>query len=269
MQDSTRSRQVIAVCGKGGVGKTAFSAMLTRALIDRGESAEIARTSRLLVIDADPALGLAIALGLDVPRTIADVREEIIATARSRDADLQAELAAMLDYLVFESLVETDTYAFLAMGRTEAAGCYCSVNNLLKDAIQLLSAEFDTILIDGEAGLEQINRQVMGDIDELVLLTDGSARGLHTVRQLIELAGNGDAAHVGNIGVVLNRPMVETAALETAIASLGTRLLGVVPADPEVAAYDACGRSLMGLPDSSPAAVATARIAEALGSKHG
>lgn len=249
--------RTIAVCGKGGVGKTAFSAMLTGAL-SRGHS------GRLLVIDADPALGLAMALGVETAKTIADVREEIVAAARSKDADLQVELAATLDYLVFESLVETDEFAFLAMGRTEAAGCYCSVNNLLKDAIGLLSGNFDTIVVDGEAGLEQINRQVMGDIDELVLLTDGSARGLRTVSLLMELTGAGGVVDVGGVGVVLNRPLVGTAELETAIEDLGARLLGVVPMDPYVAEFDARGCSLTRLPATSPAAGAVALIAENL-----
>ena len=39
--------KVVAVCGKGGVGKTAFTTMLTKVLKDDPD------TGRLLVVDAD------------------------------------------------------------------------------------------------------------------------------------------------------------------------------------------------------------------------
>ena len=69
---------LISVCGKGGTGKTVFTAMMTRALIDSG------RAGQLLVIDADPALGQLSALGARVARTMGQVREDIIRTARAR-----------------------------------------------------------------------------------------------------------------------------------------------------------------------------------------
>ncbi|MCP4690409.1 MAG: AAA family ATPase, partial [Desulfobacterales bacterium] len=46
----------IAVSGKGGVGKTTFSALLARALNKQGK--------RVLAIDADPDANLAAALGV-------------------------------------------------------------------------------------------------------------------------------------------------------------------------------------------------------------
>ena len=55
---------LISVCGKGGTGKTVFTAMMTRALLDSG------RAGKLLVIDADPALGQLSALGATVTRTM-------------------------------------------------------------------------------------------------------------------------------------------------------------------------------------------------------
>lgn len=258
MAANTPKRKVIAVCGKGGVGKTAFTAILTRVLVDRGDA------GRLLVIDADPALGLALALGIRAPKTIADVRSSVLEAARSKDASFKIELAGMLDYLVFESLVETDDYAFMAMGRTEAAGCYCSVNSLLRDSIEILSASFDTILIDGEAGLEQINRQVMGKLDALVLLTDGSARGLRTVELLFEIASAEKIITADAIRVVLNRPQNNGSGCEDSIASLGTALLGVIPFDPAVANYDAAGLSLMKLPLDSPALRAVSIMAKTI-----
>ena len=111
--------KVIAVCGKGGVGKTAFSALLVRACVRSGSC------GRLLVVDADPAFGLALALGVNVSQTIGEVRERIIRTAREGSASDEEELASRLDYLVFEAMEETDDFAFIAMGRSDSLGCYC------------------------------------------------------------------------------------------------------------------------------------------------
>jgi CO dehydrogenase maturation factor len=246
---------VVAVCGKGGVGKTAFTALLTRELAGHPES------GRLLVVDADPALGLAVALGLDVSKTIGEVRERVIKTAQTNDREEAEALADELDYLVLESLVETDTYAFLAMGRSEALGCFCSVNDLLRDAIELLSERFDTVIIDGEAGLEQINRQVLGELDCLLLLTDGSTRSLRTVELLQNIAEqNGIAAHEG-IGVVFNKSILsEEEILDLSNAS-GLHVYGVIPADDEVAFHDATTQPLLLMSKESKAVQAVSGIA--------
>ncbi|MEM2096713.1 MAG: ArsA-related P-loop ATPase, partial [Methanothrix sp.] len=61
--------RVIAITGKGGTGKTAVAALLVRYLIKSG------RKYRVLVIDADPDSNLADALGVEVTKTVGDMRE--------------------------------------------------------------------------------------------------------------------------------------------------------------------------------------------------
>lgn len=91
------ARQVIAVCGKGGVGKTAYTAMLTRVLASRPNN-------RLLVVDADPALGLNYALGRESEKTIGSIRDEVIHTAEKggRD-DLKAMAVKSITWLPRQS----------------------------------------------------------------------------------------------------------------------------------------------------------------------
>jgi CO dehydrogenase maturation factor len=167
---STSMKRLVAVCGKGGTGKTAFTAMMTKALL------ESHLAGKLLLIDADPALGLPNALGVKVKRTMGQIRENIIKTARTADQSEKTQIADRLDYMILEALIETDGYALLAMGRTETLGCFCPVNDLLRGAIETLSKSFDTIIIDGEAGVEQINRQVVRHVDTLVIVSDHRQR---------------------------------------------------------------------------------------------
>jgi len=142
-----------------------------------------------------------------------------------------------------------------------SAGCFCSVNELLRDAITKLSSRFGTIIVDGEAGIEQINRQVLGRLDALAVLTDGSARGGRTIDLLREIAESEDIVDAAAIGVVVNRAMAPSAQV---YVPDGVRLLGEVPFDRDVAEFDATGKPLLGLPWDSPAYHAVWHIAEAL-----
>ena len=132
-ESRTSGKLVIAMCGKGGAGKTAFTAMARTVLSKSG------RAGKLLLIDADPAMGLTHAVGVGVRRTMGEVREEIIGTAKGGKQEEKARLADKLDYLTLEALTETDEFALVAMGRTETLGCYCPVNSLLRDSIEDLT----------------------------------------------------------------------------------------------------------------------------------
>ena len=250
IESQPRKTRLIALCGKGGTGKTAISAMITRVLIDEAES------GTLLLIDADPAMGLPHALGTTVKRTMGQVREEIIKTARGSDAQRMAWLSDRIDYMVFEALIETDKFALLAMGRTESLGCFCPVNDLLRDAIEVLSQNFATVIIDGEAGLEQINRQVIQRLDTLIIVSDATSRGIHTASQIKKMVQNDKVIECGDVGLVFNRVQQNASLLTKAAKDMDLRVLGYIPQDEEVARFDLIGKTLLELPPDSSALTA-------------
>lgn len=238
---------IIAVVGKGGVGKTALSAMLARELLDAGNQP-------LLLIDADPAGGLVSTLGERAAKTLAEVRAEVIALARKMNDDAKLALADQVDYLLLEALAERGDHALLPMGLSKEKGCFCPVNKLLRSSIEYLINDFAAILIDAEAGIEQINRQVTERVSHILVVVDGSVRSLETLH-LIEKALPG-----ANLAVVANRLPAFTA---EALASRAP-LLGVIPDDPLLGAFDREGRSLWELPPESPARRAVADVARRL-----
>jgi CO dehydrogenase maturation factor len=257
----TNGKRLLSVCGKGGAGKTAITAMMTRALMESG------RAGALLVIDADPALGQVSALGVrahDVNggRTMGEIREEIIRTAKEGNRDAKADLAAKLDYMVFEALTELDGFAFLAMGRTETLGCYCPVNSLLRRAIETLTHSFDTILIDGEAGLEQINRQVTRHLDTLLIVSDPSSRGLETAAMINDMVQRDKLIDCRRVGIIFNRVLDNVDLLNQSAERIGVDVLALVPHDPAVAAHDLRGRPIHDLPADSVAQTAVRRLVE-------
>lgn len=253
--DSGSSRRLVAICGKGGTGKTVLAALTTKVLIEHN------RAGRLLLIDADPAMGLCNALGVKVRQTMGQVREEIIKTAR-KGRDERKRLLEMLDYLILQTLTETDKFALIAMGRTETLGCFCPVNSLLREAIESLSQNFDTLIIDGEAGLEQINRQVMQRVDTLVIVSDATSRGIETARLIKGMVEHERIVECKTVGLVFNRVQGNEQMLKESAKKLGLAVFGYIPQDSEIAHYDLIGKPIIQL-TSSPALDAVRHIVQA------
>jgi CO dehydrogenase maturation factor len=239
------AKRLVAVCGKGGTGKTVFTAMMARALLESGKA------GKLLLIDADPAANLPNVLGLAVKRTMGQIREEIINTARSGDQDEKRELGRMLDYMVMEALHETDSFALLAMGRTETLGCFCPLNDVLRGAVETLSKSFDTIIIDGEAGLEQLNRQVMRRVDTLVIVSDATSRGMRTASLIKGMIQNDRVIQCDRMGIVFNRVQGNEELLRQMAGEMELEVLGYIPQDDDIAYYDLVGRPITELPSST------------------
>jgi CO dehydrogenase maturation factor len=253
---SDQNNKLIAVCGKGGVGKTALTAMMSRALV------ESSNAGKLLLIDADPAMGLLSALGVSVRRTMGQIREDIIHTAKDAGREEKTQLVGKLDYMILEALNELDHYAVLAMGRTETLGCFCPVNDLLRGAIEYLSKSFDTILIDGEAGLEQINRQVVRRLNTLVIVSDPSSRGLQTAAAIKGMVVDENVIHCERMGLVFNRVQGNEDLLAESAKKIGLEVFGYVPQDENIACYDLKGKPILELPPTSPALAAVRDIVQ-------
>jgi CO dehydrogenase maturation factor len=240
---------ILAVCGKGGVGKTTVCAIGARALSRRGVKA--------LVVDADPAGGLSVALGITPDKTLNDVRKELIEEIKAGSRD-ERDLAVSVDYLVSEALTEIGNLAFLSVGRPEDVGCYCKVNVILKDAIEGLGGMFDVALIDAEAGIEQVNRKVMGSVDFVLLVSDTSAKAVkvaETIKDVADRMVEGEGT-----GLLVNR-VREPGELERVRSTTSLEVIGSVPEDDTVRRFDASMTPFFQLPDCD----ASAAVEEALG----
>ena len=231
---------VIALTGKGGVGKTSLSAAIVRVLTETHPEAKI------LAIDADPAIGLSVALGVDVKETLDEIRLRVAKDVTEGLQDTQ-DILAEAKFRIFEAMQEQKGFAFLAIGRPEAAGCYCAINTYLRQVISLLVNEFDYVVIDGEAGIEQINRRVMEKVTHLLCVSDQSRKGIQIISTIKEVSDSLVAAD--KVGAVLNRVLLPERITETEIG--GVPLIAVIPPDPAHAENDIEGKSVFDLPDDS------------------
>ena len=137
-----KKAKIITVAGKGGVGKTSISASIVRLLVEKYPD------KKILAIDADPAVGLSVALGVDVKLTLDDIRMGIVDSVENGETKEALELLSEARFRIFDALVEMPGFAFLAIGRPESSGCYCKVNSYLKEVISLLANSFDYVVID-------------------------------------------------------------------------------------------------------------------------
>ncbi len=233
--------KIITVAGKGGVGKTSISATIVRLLVEKYPD------KKILAIDADPAVGLSVALGVDVNLTLDDIRMSIVDSVENGETKEALELLSEARFRIFDALVEMPGFAFLAIGRPESSGCYCKVNSYLKEVISLLANSFDYVVIDGEAGIEQIQRRVMEKVTHLLLITDQSKKGCQVVSTIKNVAD--ELISYDKIGAIVNR--MTNPELKDLMSIPGVDILSFIPADNTFAANEIKGKSVMELPADS------------------
>lgn len=232
----------IAVAGKGGTGKTTFSALLVQLLAARGT---------VLAIDADPSTNLNMALGVSVEATVGDAREEMATAVRGGSFGVGVDKRSYLETRIAESLVESRGFDLLAMGRPEGPGCYCAANNMLRASIDHLAKSYDYVVIDNEAGLEHLSRQMTRDVDTLFLVTDPTLRGLVAAARARDIARDLKSG-VERVGLVVNRVRSELSPeVRAAISDHGLDLWATIADDPLVADLDGHGHPVVELPSDS------------------
>lgn len=239
MKEQTK---IIAVAGKGGVGKTSIAAVIVKLLVNKYPN------KRILAIDADPAVGLATALNIQEGKTIDDIRKEVIETVEEGNTKAAIELLSEAKYRIFDALIEKDGFSFIPVGRPESAGCYCKINGYLKDVIKILADNFDYVVIDGEAGIEQINRRVMEKVTHLLLVTDSSKKGISVVNTIKKVAD--ELVMYDKIGVIANR-LFDTS-MEKLIDTKEVQVLSYIYNDSNLAEFDLLGKNVFMLPMDCP-----------------
>ncbi len=234
----------IAITGKGGVGKTTIAGLIVARLIERGKKP-------ILAVDADPNTCLDAALGVQVTKTVGAVRED------TRQIAGQGMLTGtakqnLLNLKISQSLVESDDFDLIAMGRPEGPGCYCFANNVLRQTIGEIAKNYPYVVIDNEAGLENLSRRIVQKADVMIIVADPSRRGLETIKRLYDLAREMEVSF-GKLAILVNRLRRDLTPdmKEQIFRHTGTSLIFSLPDDEELARADENGYSLRKLPPAN------------------
>jgi CO dehydrogenase maturation factor len=236
--------KIIALAGKGGVGKTTVSALIARYFTQDG-------TEPLLAIDADPNSNLGETLGLIIEKTVGDIREDFMRDPQGVPSGMDKIL--YLETLMHQVLVEHKNFDLLVMGRQEGQGCYCMVNNILNRFAEELEKNYTWLLVDNEAGMEHLSRRSSGRVDMLLLVTDYALRGLRAVGRINEMLGD-LKLDVREKGLIVNRaPENLSSAFREEAENIGIPIICTIPEDKNLLEFDMERKSLLDLPDNSPA----------------
>lgn len=252
---------IIAVAGKGGVGKTTLTGLLIQYLCESGKKP-------VLAVDADANANLNEVLGVGIECTLGELREEIeragvdsryqIPVGMTKQAYLEARLS--------DAITEEDDYDLMVMGRTQGQGCYCFVNGLVQTQIQKLQSNYPYVVVDNEAGMEHISRGLIPTMEIAILVSDCSRRGVQAAGRIAALMKELNFKPK-TVGLIVNRApkgKLDAGTMEE-VEKQGLTLLGVVPQDQDVYQYDCDGKPIVRLPKDSPVRSALHDIVQKLG----
>jgi CO dehydrogenase maturation factor len=149
------------------------------------------------------------------------------------------------------------------MGRPEGRGCYCFANNVLRDVLDRLMQNYRHLVIDSEAGLEHISRRTLLSVDQLIMVSDCSVRGVHTTSRISALADEVQL-DVKERGLIVNRaPNGELPpVVRQEVEATGLPLLATIPLDANITALDAAGKPFSTIPQDAPARLAVEAMLE-------
>jgi CO dehydrogenase maturation factor len=251
----------IAVAGKGGTGKTSVATMVIRYLLSKG-------AGPILAIDADPNANLGESLGLDIKQTVGS----LIASFNEEKINIPPGMTkeAYLDVKMNEAVVEAKGIDLVTMGRGEGPDCYCYPNVILRKFADTLSGNYPYMVMDNEAGMEHLSRRTTQNVDELLLVSDHSVKGVRTLARIKELVDELKLV-VKRQSVLINQvPDGISPEVAGEMSRLGIEATAIIPLDDEVYQYDIKLKPLLELPDSSKAVQAVNNLmANLLGVKEG
>jgi CO dehydrogenase maturation factor len=243
--------RVIVSTGRGGAGKTTFVALASRYL----------KPPKLL-IDLDPDESLANMLGLDLSekgnKTISGMLYEIIEENKGVARTSYELLSSPLQSAIWGDCLYRDAeFDFISLGTKFTVGCYCAPDTILKEFIPILAKDYEEVLIDSPAGLEHFNRKIVVDIDDLFIILDPSEKSIKHIERVRDITRE-LKVNYNHLYLIGNYRFTEE--IEGYLQNIGEAYLGKIDYDPKVKEYNLKGKSLLELPENSPALLSVKRI---------
>jgi len=231
----------IAVTGKGGVGKTTFSAILSKRYAQDGYN--------VLAVDADPDANLALALGFPQAKIeqitpIAELKDLVKDRTKSTSDTFSTmfKMNPKVDDIPAKYATEHEGVKLLSLGNIDSggAGCICSESALLKRLMSYMVTENkDVLILDMEAGLEHLGRGTAEGVNAFIVVVEPGIRSIQTYHNVKKLAKD---IGIEKVYVVANK--VKTDRDKAYIQEhVGEACLGYISYSDQVAESDREGKS--------------------------
>jgi CO dehydrogenase maturation factor len=246
----------IAVAGKGGAGKTTFSATLARTIAQHGH--------RVLVVDGDSNPNVAVALGVD--REVAANIQPLPTSLVSRRLNGTALKDPVPDVVARYGASAPDGVDVMLMAMPSHAdeGCLCSAHATVSGLLADLSAQTDTVtILDLEASPEHLSRGTTRHVDALMLVVEPYYRSYETAKRMAALASE---LPIPRVGVVLNkvRSPLDVEAMEEYCERNKLFFQGDLPWSDKVIDADRAGTPLVDYAPDDPMVLAVSKLGDDL-----
>lgn len=219
------SEVIVVTSGKGGVGKTTTSANVGTGLAEMGKS--------VVLIDADIGLrNLDVVMGLE-NRIVYNLVDVIEGTCRLKQALIKDKRHSGL---------------FL-MPAAQTRDKNCVTPEQMVKLIENLKTQFDYIVLDCPAGIEQGFQNAIAGADHAIVVTTPEVSAIRDADRIIGLL---EANEIKKVDLIVNRlrsDLVrrgEMMTVEDVLDILGIPLLGIVPDDENVVIATNQGEPLVG-----------------------
>jgi len=250
--------KILVTVGRGGTGKSSFTALMAKALIEAGKSP-------ILLVDADPDQNLAEMIGIDLKdagkSTIADL---VVSTFIEKGGTTVgiAPTERIESRILENGLYEGNNFDFIGIGTKWVEGCYCMPNSALKAALESLTKTYKYVLVDSPAGLENLNRRITSDVNDIFDILDHSKKSQDHVRRAIRIMKEVDMKYQKFYLVGGYRFPAELGV--QAETDLKMEYLGKIAQDEKLDDFVLNGKSLIDLPSGNKAYLSVKNILKKL-----
>ena len=246
--------KIIGVAGKGGTGKTTVASLIIDWLVRE-------KKTPVLAVDADPNSTLAQNLGIDADKGVVQIVDEFSGGRQKIPAGTSKQ--DFFEYKIQELVNEADGFDLLSMGKPEGPGCYCAVNNILRDLMERLIKSYNYAVMDNEAGMEHLSRRTARAAEVLFIVSDSSQIGVRSAKRIYDLVKELSIA-VGRAYLIINRARGSVEDIRPEIDRTGIELAGIIPDDEGLYQLSLKGRPAIELNEDSPAKKAVGEICKTL-----
>lgn len=244
---------LIVVIGRGGTGKTSFTALAAKYFIEKGDCP-------LLLVDVDPDQNLGEMIGVDLASMGKNTISELLVETFLEEGGTMVGVppSERIEGRLWErGLYEGKYFDFMAVGPKWIEGCYCLPDAALRRALERFTKTYAHVLVDSPAGLEHLNRKITSDVNDIFDILDPSKKAFNHVERAHRIAKEVqiDFEHFYVVGGYRFQESLADVA-----AGTGFTYLGKVAYDGDVEQYVLTGKSLLELPTTSPAYVSVKAI---------
>jgi CO dehydrogenase maturation factor len=251
--------KTLVTVGRGGTGKSSFTALMAKCFIESGQSP-------LLLVDADPDQNLAEMVGVDLKEAGKSTIAELLVSTFIEQGGTTVGIppTERIESRIWENgLFESKNFDFLAVGTKWVEGCYCMPNSALKGALESLTKNYKYVLIDSPAGLEHLNRRITSKVNDIFDILDHSKKSMDHVKRAYRIAKEVDI-QFDNFYLIGGYRFPEQLGKQ-AETELKFKYLGKITQDENLDEFVLTGKSLIDLPSDNEAYASVKAIMKTLG----